>query len=312
MRAIAIDKYGTLDEMKLKQLAMPIIGPKDICIEVHASAVNPVDIAIRNGWLHNRTQHTFPLILGWDVSGVVSAIGSEVEHVKVGDEVYSYVDLPRNGTYAEYVAVDEKLVALKPKNIDFLEAASLPLVGTCSYRALIEDGKIKKDDRVLILGGAGGVGSFAIQLAKNVGAYVVTTTSSKNIDFVKSLGADEIIDYTTSEPGSYPNDFDFVFDTVGREAFEHSFNLVKPNGKIVSIATFVSSSDLEKAKAKDISVQFLISDPDGGMLREITCLVEQDKIKPVIGAVFPLEEAQKAHQLSETKHARGKIILQVK
>ncbi|MBM7661319.1 NADPH:quinone reductase-like Zn-dependent oxidoreductase [Bacillus mesophilus] len=312
MKAIAIEKYGSSQALSVHQLPLHELGPKEIRIEVYAASVNPVDLAIRNGWLQGRITYSFPLVLGWDVAGVVSEIGSEVTHFKVGDQVYSYPDLSKDGAYAEYITVHEALVSLKPRNISFLEAASLPLVGVCAYRSLLLAGNLKKGENVLILGGSGGVGSFAVQLAKSVGAHVTATTSTKNVEFVKNLGADVVIDYTTSDLSSFSNSFDLVFDTVDRPSFDELYDMVKENGRIVSVANFVTQADKERAAIKNIAIQFLISDPSAEILNEITILIENERIRPVIGAVFELDDAKKAHELSETKHARGKIVLEVK
>lgn len=311
MKAVVIEKYGTIEELNIQQLPKPIPGPKDVVIKVRAAAVNPVDIAIRNGWLKGRISYNFPLVIGWDVAGVITEVGRNVTKFQVGDEVYSYPDLSRNGTYGEFVAVEDTFVARKPKNILFTEASSLPLVGICAYRALIDAGNIQNGDRVLILGGSGGVGSFAVQLAKSSGAHVTATTSTKNLEFVKDLGADEVLDYTNTNWGTIEGQFDLVFDTVGPDALTPVFDTVKKNGKIVSVATFFKEEDIKRAKEKEISVQFLISEPSGEILSEITNLIEKRAIKPVVGKIFSLEDVKQAHQLSESKHAQGKIVLQI-
>lgn len=310
MKAVVIHKYGSVDEMNVMNIPKPKVGDYDVLIEVHAAAVNPVDIAIRNGWLQDRYSYHFPLVLGWDVSGIVREIGKMVTKFKVGDEVYSSPALARNGTYAEFVAVEEQLVALKPNNISFQVAASIPLVGITAYRALIEIGKLKEGQRVLILGGSGGVGSFAVQLAKSVGASVIATTSGKNIEFVKSLGADTVIDYTITD--NFEDEFDVIFDTVGGKSVKQSLYHVKPGGKLISITTFFSKEDIKYAKEKGFSIELFFSEPSGDILTYITSFVEQEKIKPVVSSVYTLDEVQKAHELSESRHARGKIILQVK
>jgi NADPH:quinone reductase-like Zn-dependent oxidoreductase len=312
MKAVVMESYGPIDGMKLMQIPKPELLPNDVLIEVHAASVNPVDIAIRNGWLQERIQHEFPLVLGWDVAGVITAVGSDVTNFKVGDEVYSSPSLSRNGSYAEYIAVNESLVTLKPINTDFLEAVAIPLVGITAYRALVEIAKVKERERVLILGGAGGVGSFAIQLAKSYGAYVVASTSTKNLDFVRELGADEVIDYTEIDISDYNGKFEVLFDTVGRKSFEQGLPLVVNGGKAISIATLFNQSDKDFAAEHQITLDFFFSDPCGHILAKITRLVEQGKIKSVVGTVFPLEKASNAHELIETKHARGKIILQIK
>jgi NADPH:quinone reductase-like Zn-dependent oxidoreductase len=312
MKAIAIEKYGSIEEMRFQELPIPNLGAADVLIEVHAAAVNPVDIAIRNGWLQERISYRFPLVLGWDVAGIVKAVGDQVCHFKIGDEVYSSPALSRNGSYAEFISVDERFVAKKPINSSFLEAASVPLVGITAYRGLVELAKVQQGQKVLILGGAGGVGTFAVQLAKSLGAYVVTTTSTKNMEFVKSLGADEVLDYTVTELDGYDGEMDIIFDTVGRKSFERSLGLVKEGGKMISIASFFTEEDKIFAKERDFSLEFFFSEPSGEILSIISNLIEGGTVKPVIGTIFALEDAPKAHELSETKHARGKIVLQVK
>jgi NADPH:quinone reductase-like Zn-dependent oxidoreductase len=312
MKAVAIGKYGSHEELKLIQLPIPELGARDVLIEVHAAAVNPVDIAIRNGWLQGRFNYDFPFVPGWDVSGIIKAIGTDVTRFSIGDEVYGYPDLARDGTYAEFVAADEQLVDLKPKHLSFEEAASLPLVGTCAFRAIVYAGEIQEGQRVLILGGSGGVGTIAVQLAKSLGAYVVASTSTKNVDFVKNLGCDEVIDYTSSHLADFGGDFDFVLDTVGGHHFEQSFNLVKKGGKIISVTTGITEEDKKRAEEMGISAHFLISEPSGEIISEISRLAEQGKIRPVINCVFRLDEVQTAHLLSESRRTRGKIVLKVK
>ncbi|WP_078549662.1 NADP-dependent oxidoreductase [Litchfieldia alkalitelluris] len=311
MKAVAIEQYGSRDQLKLMELAYPTVKPKDVLIEVHAAAVNPVDIAIREGYLHRRLNSSFPLILGYDVAGVVKEVGEKVTNFSIGDEVYSYPELTRNGTYADYVSIDESFVARKPRNISFYEAASIPLVGTAAWRGLVERGNVGHGQRVLILGGSGGVGSFAVQLAKSLGAYVVATTSRSNVDFVKKLGADEVLDYTTDH-FSYEQGFDLVFDTVGRNVFEQAFEIIKADGKLITIATFPTEKDHIKAQKKGIHLEFFISDPSGEVVKKITTLIENKKVKPITGEIFSIDEIVKAHELSETNHARGKIVISIK
>ncbi|MFT4416941.1 NADP-dependent oxidoreductase [Fredinandcohnia humi] len=312
MKAAAINKYGTIDEIEIQEIPIPELRANDLLIEVHATSINPVDIAIRKGWLAGRFPNTFPLVLGWDVSGIVIATGHLVTNFKVGDEVYSYSDLSRNGATAEYIAVDENLVARKPKNLSFQEAASVPLVGICSWRALINLGNIQRGQRVLILGGSGGVGSFAIQLAKFMGAYVVCTTSTKNVPFVKRLGSDEVVDYTITGMENLNLQYDLVFDTVGREALDKTYHLVKANGKIVTISSFIDDEVLKIARDNHFYVISLTSEPSGEILSEITNLLENMAIKPQVEKVIALDEIQMGHELIESKHSRGKIVLQVK
>ncbi|GMA62213.1 NADP-dependent oxidoreductase [Alicyclobacillus fastidiosus] len=306
MKAVYIEAYGGHEQLKYGELPNPIVGPKDVLIRAHAASVNPVDWKIREGYLQSRLQYQFPLILGWDVSGVVERIGDHVTRFKPGDAVFSRPATDRNGTYAELVAVDESLVALKPKNITFEEAASIPLAGLTAWDALHEIAHVSAGQKVLVHAGAGGVGIYAIQLAKAFGARVLTTTSTANVQFVQAYGTDEVIDYTMEDFAQVASACDVVFDTIGGAVQEKSFGVIAPGGILVSI---VSPPDEAKAKAAGIRTGYFFLQPDGEKLARLGQLVEEGKLRPVVGAVFPLEQTAKAHALSESHHARGKIVL---
>ncbi|WDL95658.1 NADP-dependent oxidoreductase [Alicyclobacillus sp. ALC3] len=309
MKAVYIESYGDTNQLKYGDLPIPDIGPKDVLVEAYAASVNPVDWKIREGYLKERLPYPFPLILGWDVAGVVAKVGEKVEHFQVGDEVFSRPATERNGTYAEYVPVDERLLAKKPTNITFEEAAAVPLAGLTAWEALHEIANVSPGQKVLIHGGAGGVGIYAIQLAKVFGAYVATTASSANAAFVKSYGADEVIDYHTEAFEARLIDYDVVFDTIGGDVQAKSFQILKPSGMLVSI---VSLPDAKQADKYGVRTGYFFLQPDGEKLARLGSLIEQGKLRPVVGAVFPLEQTAEAHLLSETHHARGKIVLSIR
>lgn len=304
-----IEDYGDRDQMKVADVPVPELRDSDVLIEVHAAAVNPVDWKIRRGYLKGRLNHRLPLILGWDAAGIVRKVGPKVKKFQEGDAVFTRPDIERNGTYAEYVAVDESLVAPKPSNITFEEAASVPLAALTAWQALIDHAAVKPGDTVLIHAGAGGVGSYAIQLAKVLGATVVTTVSTRNVEFAKQLGADRVIDYTAGDFSRQVRDVDVVLDTVGGTVQTQSMDVLKRGGRLVSI---VQPPDPKLAEEKGIRASYFFLQPDGEKLAKIGEWIEQGKIKPVVGHVFPLEEAARAHELSESNHARGKIVLKVR
>ncbi|MBT1071130.1 NADP-dependent oxidoreductase [Pelotalea chapellei] len=310
MKAIVFEQYGGPDVLELREVPRPFLRANDVLIEVHAASVNPVDWKIRAGHLREMIHYDLPVIPGWDAAGVVVDAGPEVERFKKGDAVFSRTDIARNGTYAEYVAVDEKYVALKPSVLSYEEAASIPLVGLTAWQALVDYAGIKKGDRVLIHAGAGGVGAFGIQLAKDFCCYVTTTCSTPNVEFVRSLGADHVIDYTKSDFSTELQDFDVVFDTEGGEIYKKSFKVLKrQQGVIVSI---LEQPDHDLADRARVRAGYLFMHPDGMELANIGELIERGLIKPTVENVFPLAEARKAHELSESGHARGKIVIKVR
>lgn len=310
MKAIVFDRYGGPEVLELREMPQPALRANDVLIEVHAASVNPVDWKIRSGLLKEMIHYKFPLIPGWDVSGVIVETGTGVRRCKKGDAVFSRTDIARNGTYAEYVAVDEKYVALKPANISHEEAASIPLVGLTAWQALVDYAGIKKGDRVLIHAGAGGVGAFAIQLAKDFCCYVATTCSTANVDFVTSLGADLVVDYTKSDFTTEIQGYDVVFDTVGGDIYRNSFKVLKQHqGVLVSI---LELPDHDLADRTGVRAGYLFMHPDGHGLAQIADFIERGLIKPVVKHVLPLAEARKAHELSESRHTQGKIVLKVR
>ncbi|TXK74530.1 NADP-dependent oxidoreductase [Paenibacillus sp. N3.4] len=236
MKAMVIDRYGKKMPLRLAELPVPEVGEQDVLVEIHAASLNPIDFKIRDGKTKFLLKYNFPLILGNDFSGKITKLGSKVTTFKVGDEVYGRPRKSRIGTFAEYIAINEEDISLKPQNLSFEEAASIPLIGLTTLQAFADIMGLKKDQKILIHAGAGGVGTFAIQLAKVMGAYVATTASDKGYKLVKSLGADLIINYKKQNFDEILKDYDAVYDTLGGEALEKSFKVLKPHGKIVSIS----------------------------------------------------------------------------
>lgn len=315
MKAITISSFGEASVLKEHEISMPRPKGKELLVRVHATSVNPVDCKIRNGLI--KTGADFPQILGFDVSGVVEEIGKNVTDFKVGDEVYY---LPRiigwQGAYAEYHLVEEEIVAKKPINLSHTEAAAIPLVGCTAWDALIERAKIKIGETVLIHAGAGGVGSIAIQLAKISGAHVFATCSSKNADFVKSLGADFVIDYKKNDfveviqKQTEGKGIDVVFDTVGGEVFERSLNVIRPFGRLTSIVR--GNYNLEPAFYKNINIYSIFVQSARYKLDVLRDLSERKLLKPVIDSVMLLNEVKTAHEKLENGGIRGKIVLKIK
>ena len=266
-----------------------------------------MDWKIREGLLKDRLQYTFPFIPGWDLSGIVEEIGPEVTRFKPGDAVFSSQGLSRDGAYAEFAVVDASLIAQKPRSIDHVTAAGIPLAAMTAWQALFEGAQLKRGQRVLIHAGSGGVGSFAVQFAKWKGAHVLATCSTANADFVKGLGADEVIDYRQTD-FTHMRHVDAVLDTLGGEVQDRSWKVIKPFGVLVSI---VSQPSVETAESLNIRHAFVHLKPDGALLAGIAKLVDAGKIKSPVETVLPLAEARQAQELSQTGHARGKIVLKI-
>jgi alcohol dehydrogenase len=331
VKAVRIHQYGDPEVLCVEEVARPEPGPRDVLVKVHATAVNPVDWKIRGGGQRTVIRYRLPWILGLDVSGVVQAVGADVTRFSVGDEVWSSPIHTRPGCYAEYVCIDERQVARKPSNIDHQQAASMPLVGLTAYQCIIDKGKLQAGQRVLIHAGAGGVGSFAIQLAKHLGAHVITTCSARNADFVRELGADEVVDYNEQRFEEVLSPVDLVLDSLGEKAFSANVKVLRRGGRLSNITIDLPShvkrygrwlSLLTVAWAfvwihlwpflrKGVISRHIIKQCDGEQLQRIAELVEAGAIKPVIDRVLPLDEIQQAHRHSELGHARGKIVLRV-
>ncbi|HFK1789799.1 TPA: NADP-dependent oxidoreductase [Bacillus pacificus] len=332
MKAMIIDKYGKVP-MHMTEVPTPEINEYEVLAEIHAASINPIDFKIRDGKVKMLLKYEMPLILGNDFSGVITKVGSKVTRFKVGDEIYARPRKNKIGTFAEYIAIHEDDIALKPKNLSFEEAASIPLVGLTSYQALHDIMHLQKGQKILIHAGSGGVGTFAIQLAKIMGATVTTTASEAGTNLVKSLGTDEIINYKTEKFEEILTNYDAVFDTIGGTTLEKSFNIIKSGGNIVSVSgtpnarfgkefgsgffkTLLFSLASKKLtaleKKHNAQYSFLFMKPSGDQLRTIANYIEAGKIKPVIDRVFSFEDAQKAMEYSEAGRAKGKIIVKIK
>jgi alcohol dehydrogenase len=332
MKAFIIDSYGK-DTVHVADMPVPPLRDGDVLVQIHAASINPVDFKTRDGKLKAVIAYRLPIILGSDLSGVVVQVGAGVRGFKPGDEVYARVDKDRTGAFAEFIAVREESVAPKPASLDMEAAASIPLVGLTAWQALIDRAGLKPGQKVLIHAGSGGVGSFAIQLARHLGAFVATTTSTANVDWVKQLGADLVIDYKTQDFSALLRDYDVVFDTLGGKTLEDSVQVLKPGGKIVSIsgppdAAFAREWQLgwikeqamrllsfgirKRAARHGVSYSFLFMWPSGAQLREIGALIDSGVLRPVVDRVFPFDETVEALAYVERGHAKGKVIVKIR
>jgi NADPH:quinone reductase-like Zn-dependent oxidoreductase len=308
MKATVLQEYGAPEVLKLQEVPRP--GPKDddVLVRVIAAGVNPVDAYVRRGRFTRRAVDKRPMIIGYDVAGVVEKIGAKVTRFKAGDAVYAYLSIMRGGGYAEFAIAREGEMALKPKNVDFEKAAAVPLAATTAWQALIDEAKIDRGQTVLIHGGSGGVGHFAVQIAKARGAKVIATASSANQDLLKQLGVDQLIDYTTTKFQDVVKDVDVVLNCVRADTLPASYGVVKKGGAIVSITSDPDSAECEK---RGIRCSGVMAHPDANVLDELTKLIEAHKITPIVSQTFSLADAAKAHQQIESRHTRGKIVLRV-
>jgi len=308
MKAVRVHEYGGPEVLRYEDAPRPQAGSGEVLIRVHASGVNPVDWKVRQGFAKERLKYNMPFIPGWDVSGVIEAVGPGAARLKPGDEVYSRPDISRDGSYAEYMVVKESEVALKPGSIDHVNAAAIPLAGLTAWQALFDAAKLAAGQTLLIHGAAGGVGTFAVQFAKLKGARVIGTASKKNHDFLRSLGADEVIDYNAVKFEDVVHDVDVVLDTITGETEVRSYQALKKGGIYVSILTPPSP---EKAAQYGVLCAHTFVQANPEQLGEIGKLVDSGKVKPIIERVFPLAEARAAQESNATGHTRGKIVLRV-
>ena len=308
MKAIRIHNYGGPEVLKHEEAPRPQPGAGEVLIRVHATSVNPIDWKVRQGYMKDLWPHKFPLILGWDVSGVVEAIGTGVSRFKKGDEVYSVPNPSRDGAYAEYIVVEESELALKPKSLHHVHAAAVPLAALTAGQALFDAGQLVSGQRVLIHGGSGGVGHLAVQLAKWKGAHVLATASTKNQELLRELGVDEPIDYTKQKFEDVARDVDLVLDLIGGETQERSWSVLKKGGLLLSL---VQPPSEEKAKALGVRAAFVAGHPSGAQLAEIAKIIDAGQLAPVIDRILPLSEVRRAHELSRSGHTHGKIVLRI-
>jgi NADPH:quinone reductase-like Zn-dependent oxidoreductase len=308
MKAIVLHEYGGPEVLKYEDVPQPEPKQDQLLIRVIAAGVNPVDGMIRSGMFDKERHHAFPMILGGDIAGVVEKVGSKITKFKTGDPVFAYVSLRNSGGYADYALAREHEAALKPKSLTYVEAAAVPIAGMTAWQALVDTAKLSAGQTVLIHGGSGGVGTFAIQIAKARGAKVIATASTRNQDLLKELGADVAIDYTKQKFEDIARDVDVVLDPVGGDTLARSYGIVKKDGVIVTIVSKCDEMELKKHKIRGVS---LWSHPDASELGAITKLIDDGKIKPVVTQVLPLAEAAKADGQAETHHTRGKIVLKI-
>jgi NADPH:quinone reductase-like Zn-dependent oxidoreductase len=333
MKALVLKRYGGADQLEFAEVGRPDIGPDEILVEVHAAGVNPIDYMIPKGMFKAILKFRLPATMGSDLAGVVVEVGNSVSRFKPGDAVYASVFDLGKGSFAEFVAVPERAAALKPATLSFVQAASLPMVSLTSWQAFKERIRLQPGQKVFIPAGSGGIGSFAIQLAKQLGAIVGTTTSTGNIDWVRALGADEVVDYKKQEFETVLQGYDAVLGTIRGDGLEKALHILRPDSKVVSLigppdAAFAKARGMNGvmtflfgllsarirrlAKRRGASYGFLFVRPDGAQLSQIGELLEAGRIRPVIDRVFPFAEAKKALDYLEMGRSRGKVVLQMK
>jgi len=308
MKAIVVHEYGGLDVLKYEDTPRPEPKENQVLVKVIAAGVNPVDGLIRSGKFAKFFGTTLPLVPGYDIAGIVEKTGANIETLKKGDAVYAYIGLEEGGGYAEYAVVTEKEAAPKPKAASFVEAAAVPVVALTAWQALFDTAKLSAGQSVLVHGGSGGVGSFAIQFAKLRGAKVFATASTHNQDFLKQLGADTAIDYTTQKFEDVAKDVDVVLESVGKDTLARSYGVVKKGGILVSLIGPPEKTELDKHGIRGAALGV---EPNSSELAEIANLIDQKKIKVTVSQTYPLAEAAKAEEQADTGHTRGKIVLKV-
>ncbi|MGF6933549.1 NADPH:quinone reductase-like Zn-dependent oxidoreductase [Paraburkholderia sp. UCT70] len=333
MKALTFKRYGKSPEIGFAEVPRPTLKPDELLVQVHAAGLNPIDNMIPAGTFKPVLKFELPATLGSDIAGVVTEVGSRVTRFKPGDAVFaSLFDLGR-GSIAEFAAVPESVAASKPANLDFVQAAAVPMVGLTSWQALKERANLRAGQKVFIPAGSGGIGTFAIQLAKHFGARVGTTTSTGNVQLVTSLGADEVVDYKKQEFEKVLRGYDVVLGTIRGDAIEKSMGILKPGSKIVSLigpldAAFararrlnfilrfvfglMSRKIMRLAKKREVTYSFLFVRPDGAQLAEIGELIKSERIRPVIDKVFPFEQAKEALEYLAQGRAKGKVVVKVK
>ncbi len=333
MKAFVADRYEKKSALRLADMPVPALRDDEVLIEVHAAGVNQLDFKLRDGEFKLILPYRLPLILGHDVAGVVVKAGPQARKFKLGDEVYARLDDFRIGSFAEFVPVRESSLALKPRGLTMEEAASIPLVGLTAWQALIERAQLKSGQKVFIQAGSGGVGTFAIQLAKHLGASVATTTSTANVALVKSLGADVVVDYKTQDFGEVLRDYDVVLNSQDGKTLGKSLRVLKRGGKLISISgppdpafgeqigapglvrlvmRLLSAGVRRKARRRGLGYAFLFMQANGAQLHEISRLIEDGAIRPVIDQVFPFASTNEALNYVESGRAKGKVVIKIK
>jgi len=333
MKAFVLDRYGSKVALRAGEVADPEVREDDVLVQIHAAGVNLLDSKLRSGEFKLILPYRAPFVLGHDVAGVVVRVGASVKRFKPGDEVYARPSDHRIGTFAEFIAVQEDDLALKPKNLTMEEAASIPLVGLTAWQALVERGKLVNGQKVFIQAGSGGVGSFAIQLAKHLGATVATTTGTSNIDMVRGLGADVVVDYKTEDFEARLSGYDLVLHSQDGKTLEKSLRVLRPGGRLVSISgppdpefaeeigapwfvklftRLLSFGTRRRARSLNTTYSFLFMRASGDQLQQIASLIEAGAVRPVVDKVFPFQSTNEALAYVETGRARGKVVIKVK
>lgn len=303
MKAIRIHEFGGPEVLRYEDIPESQPGPGEVRIRVIAAGVNPIDWKIRRGYM----ELPLPMTMGSDVAGVVDAIGQGVDSFQPEDEVFGKASAGQGG-YAEYTVVNSTQIAQKPKSIGFIESAAIPTAGLAAWQSLFDIAGLEHGQTVLIHGAAGGVGSFAVQFAKWKGAYVIGTASSKNAEFLKGIGCDEVIDYRNQQFEEIVSNLDVVLDTIGGDTLERSWGVLKPGGFLVTTVASIPEGTPQK---HGVRAERLMTQADGKELAQIAAIIDERKIKPIVTTVLPLADAQKAHEMSESGHTRGKIVLRI-
>ncbi|MGA5500165.1 NADP-dependent oxidoreductase [Streptomyces umbrinus] len=333
MRAFTVERYGSKDGVRVGDVPEPDVGADDVLVRIVAASVNPLDRMIRDGEMKTILPYKVPFVLGNDLAGVVVEVGAAVTRFAVGDEVFARPDKNRIGTFAERIAVHQDDVAVKPTTLTMEEAASLPLVALTSWQALVERAHVQPGQKVLVHAGSGGLGTIAVQLAKQLGAYVATTTSTANVDLVKRLGADVVVDYRKQAFETVLRDYDVVLDSLGGETLKKSLDVLRPGGKVISVAgppdvafgrelganpvvrlamSALSLRTRRAARRRGVTYSFLFMRASGDQLRELTPLIEAGRIRPVVDTVFPFESAREALEYVEAGRAKaGKVVVRM-
>jgi NADPH:quinone reductase-like Zn-dependent oxidoreductase len=309
MKAVRIHSYGGPQVLVEENVARPEPSSEEVLIEVHAAGVNPIDWKVREGYAKGWLRHKLPLILGWDVSGVIVELGGGVKGFKKGDEVYGKLDTGRDGAYAQYAVSNIENIALKPKTLDHVHAAAVPIAALTAWQSLFDLGNLSAGQTVLIHAAAGGVGHFAVQFSKWKGATVIGTASARNEEFVKKLGADMVIDYATRKFEDEVSGADCVLDTQGGEVLELSLRVLKKGGIVVSTLAEPSAESLARYGVRSAHI---VARSDPSQLTQIAGLIDAGVVKPVVETVLPLAKARWSHEMSQTGHVRGKIVLRIR
>jgi NADPH:quinone reductase-like Zn-dependent oxidoreductase len=308
MRALRMYSYGGPNVLREETAPVPEPGAREVLIKVHAAGVNPLDWKVRNGLAKDWLNHKLPLIPGWDVSGVIESVGPGVSELKAGDAVYGLLDITRDGAYAEYVTARASDLAHKPKTIDHTQAAAVPVGALTAWQAMFDIARLTPEQTILIHGAAGGVGHFAVQLAKWKGARIIATSGHYNIGFLKELGADEVIDYHTTPFENIVSNVDVILDLIAGDTQERSWQCLKKDGILVSS---LGISTPQTHSRRDVRGDAVMVRPNAVQLARLATLIDSGTVRPVVNTVMDLSEVARAHDMSQTGHVRGKIVLKI-